>query len=59
MSHKKIIDVKESVGATYGQLFEDDDELNTYIPPNIRLITRSLSGSHTIEDSQPMSCLPG
>ena len=34
------------------------NELNTYIPPNIRLITRSLSGSHPIKDSQPMSCLP-
>ena len=28
------------------------NELNTYIPSNIRLITRSLSGSHPIEDSQ-------
>ena len=35
------------------------NEMDAYIPPNIRLITRSLSGSHPTEDSQPMSCLPG
>ena len=35
------------------------NEMNTYVPPNIRLITRSLSFFHPMEDSQPMSCLPG
>ena len=33
------------------------NELDTYIPPNIRLITRSLSGSHPVKDSQLMSRL--